>query len=316
MLKSQHKHPLYEINRSRNYPIIDAHTHAFGNRGLDLSSVIKTVRDPILLRRRHPEMFQTMLKGVDDLTEEMLEQMDQVGIERAVLQSRGIGTNEAVSEAVRKHPDRFIGLFRPVYNTRISGQQDALDYDELARNMDHWVNNLGLKGMGEIRVSRFSSESAPDKIANDLTPLLEVLAKHKLPIMFQTAWTQFGTPIYHGVPLFVDDLAERFPEVPFIITKMGRGYDALFEICLMIAFKHDNVYLDTVQSRPEHVARAVAEIGADRVIFGTDWEQTWAALNSPSDIYTRSIKIVDDSGISESEKEWVFGKTVSTLFKM
>ena len=119
MLKSQHKHPLYEINRSRNYPIIDAHTHAFGNRGLDLSSVIKTVRDPILLRRRHPEMFQTMLKGVDDLTEEMLEQMDLVGIEKAVLQSRGIGTNEAVSEAVRKHPDRFIGLFRPVYNTRI-----------------------------------------------------------------------------------------------------------------------------------------------------------------------------------------------------
>ena len=170
--------------------------------------------------------------------------------------------------------------------------------------------------MGEIRVSRFSSESAPDKIANDLTPLLEVLAKHKLPIMFQTAWTQFGTPIYHGVPVFVDDLAERFPEVPFIITKMGRGYDALFEICLMIAFKHDNVYLDTVQSRPEHVARAVAEIGADRVIFGTDWEQTWAALSSPSDIYTRSIKIVDDSGISESEKEWVFGKTASMLFKM
>ena len=137
MLKSQLKHPLYEINRSRNYPIIDAHTRAFGNRGLDLSGVIKTVRDPILLRRRHPEIFQTMLKGVDDLTEEMLEQMDQVGIERAVLQSRGIGTNEAVSAAVRKHPDRFIGLFRPVYNTRISGQQDALDYDELARDMDH-----------------------------------------------------------------------------------------------------------------------------------------------------------------------------------
>ena len=310
------KHPLYEINRSRSYPIIDAHTHAFGNRGLDLSDVIKTVRDPILLKRRHPEIFQTMLQGVDDLTEEMLDQMDQVGIQKAVLQSRGIGTNEAVSQAVSKHPDRFIGLFRPIYNTRISGQHDILDYDEMARNMDHWINNLGLKGMGEIRVSRFSSESAPDKIANDLTPLLEVLAKHKLPIMFQTAWTQFGTPIYHGVPVFVDDLAERFPEVPFIITKMGRGYDSLFDICLMIAFKNDNVYLDTVQSRPEHVARAVAEIGAERVIFGTDWEQTWAALTSPADIYTRSIKIVDDSGISESEKEWVFGKTASTLFKM
>jgi predicted TIM-barrel fold metal-dependent hydrolase len=144
--------------------------------------------------------------------------------------------------------------------------------------------------------------------------LLEILARHRMPIMFQTAWTQFGTPIYHGVPTFVDDLAERFPEVPFIITKMGRGYDALFEMCLLIAFKHDNVYLDTVQSKPAHVARAVAEVGAERVIFGTDWEQTWAALKTPADIYSRSLAIVDDSGITEAQKEWVLGKTAATLF--
>lgn len=300
----------------RSYPIIDAHTHPFGNRGLDLSPYIKTVRDPILLRRRQPALFQEMLKGTDDLTEEMLAAMDAAGIDKAVVQSRGIGTNEAVAEAVRRHPDRFVGLFRPVYNTRISGPQEAMDYKELAQSMRYWVKDLGLRGMGEIRVGRFSSESSPDKIARDLMPLLEVLAEHRMPIMFQTAWTQFGTPIYHGVPGFVDDLAERFPEVPFIITKMGRGYDALFEMCLLIAFKHDNVYLDTVQSKPAHVARAVAEIGADRVIFGTDWEQTWAALKTPEDIYTRSIAIVDQAGLTEAQKEWVFGKTAATLFNI
>lgn len=300
----------------RSYPIIDAHTHPFGNRGLDLSKVIKTVRDPILMRRRNPELFKEMLKGTDDLTEDMLREMDAAGIDKAIVQSRGIGTNEAVAEAVRRHPDRFVGLFRPVYNTRISGQQEPMDYPELARSMDYWVKELGLRGMGEIRVSRFSSESAPDKIARDLEPLIAILARHRMPIMFQTAWTQFGTPIYHGVPAFVDDLAEKFPEVPFIITKMGRGYDALFETCLLIAFKHDNVYLDTVQSKPEHVARAVAEVGAERVIFGTDWEQTWAALKTPEDIYSRSLAIVDDSGISEAQKEWVLGKTAATLFRI
>ncbi len=298
----------------RKYPIIDAHTHPFGNRGLDLSNDIKSVRDPILLRRRNPELFQTMLKGTDDLTEEMLAEMDVAGIDRAIIQSRGFGTTETLAQAVRKHPDRFVGLFRPIYNTRISGQQDALDYAELGRGMDYWVNELGLKGMGEIRVSRFSAESAPEKIARDLVPLLEILARHRMPIMFQTAWTQFGTPIYHGVPTFVDDLAEMFPQVPFIITKMGRGYDALFEMCLLIAFKHDNVYLDTVQSKPAHVARAVAEVGPERVIFGTDWEQTWAALKTPADIYARSLAIVDDSGITEAQKEWVLGKTAATLF--
>ena len=159
----------------RKYPIIDAHTHPFGNRGLDLSNHIKTVRDPVLLRRRNPALFQQMLKGTDDLTEEMLGEMDKAGIDRAIIQSRGIGTNEAVAQAVRRHPDRFTGLFRPIYNTRISGQQDALDYAELGRSMDYWVRDLGLKGMGEIRVSRFSAESAPEKIARDLTPLLEIL---------------------------------------------------------------------------------------------------------------------------------------------
>lgn len=298
----------------RQYPIIDAHTHPFGNRGLDLSPYIKTVRDPVNLRRKQPELFKEMLKGTDDLTEEMLAEMDAFGVSRAIIQSRGIGTNEDVAKAVKKHPDRFTGLFRPVYNTRISGQQDAMDYEDLARQMDYWIKDLGLKGMGEIRVSRFSSASAPDQIAKDLTPLLKVLSRHRMPIMFQTAWTQFGTPIYHGVPTFVDDLAEQFPEVPFIITKMGRGYDALFEMCLLIAFKHENVYLDTVQSKPGHVKKAVAEVGAERVIFGTDWEQTWAALKTPEDIYTRSLAVVDDAGLTEEQKEWVLGKTAATLF--
>jgi len=294
--------------------IIDMHTHPFGNRGLDLGPHIKSVRDPILMRRRNPEVFKEMLKGTDDLTEDLIVEMDKFGVDKAVIQSRGIGTNEDVARAVKKHPDRLAGLFRPVYNTSISGPQAPIDYAELGRQVDYWVKELKLKGMGEMRVGRYTSESAPDRIAKDLTPLFEILARHKMPIMFQTAWTQFGTPIYHGMPLFIDDLAERFPEVPIVITKMGRGYDFLFEMCLIVAFKHDNVYLDTVQSKPAHVARAVAEIGAERVMFGTDWEQTWSALKTPDDLYTRSLAIVNDSGISDAQKAWVLGKTAATLY--
>ena len=116
------------------------------------------------------------------------------------------------------------------------------------------------------------------------------------------------------MPLFLDVLAESFPEVPIVITKMGRGYDFLFEMCLIVAFKHDNVYLDTVQSKPAHVARAVAEIGPERVIFGTDWEQTWSALKTPEDLYTRSLAIVNESGITDAQKEWVLGRTAATLW--
>ena len=294
--------------------IIDAHTHPFGNRGLDLSPHIKTVRDPILMRRRNPEIFKEMLKGTDDLTEDLIAEMDTFGVAKALIQSRGVGTNEDVARAVKKHPDRLAGLFRPLYNTKLQGPQDPIDYPELGRNVEYWIKELGLKGMGEMRVGRYTTESAPDRIAKDLVPLFEILALHKMPIMFQTAWTQFGTPIYHGTPMFLDVLAESFPEVPIVITKMGRGYDYLFEMCLIVAFKHDNVYLDTVQSKPAHVKRAVEEIGPERVIWGTDWEQTWSALKTPADLYTRSLAIVNEAGLSESEKAWVFGGTAAKLW--
>jgi predicted TIM-barrel fold metal-dependent hydrolase len=294
--------------------IIDAHTHPFGNRGLDLSADIRTLRDPILLRRRNPDLWRLMNQGTDDLTDGLIQEMDAFGIDKAVIQSRGMGRNEDVALAVRKHPDRLVGLFRPVYNTRLTGQQEPIDYQELERQVGYWVTGLGLKGMGEIRVSRFSSESAPEKIARDLGPLMEILAPHRAPIMFQTAWTQFGTPIYHGIPLFVDNLAESFPEVPIIITKMGRGYDFLFDLCLMIAYKHDNVYLDSVQSKPEHISKAVSAIGAERIMFGTDWEQSWSAVKEPADLYTRSLAVVEDARLSEVQREWVLGKTAATLY--
>lgn len=299
----------------RTVRIIDSHTHPFGNGSLDLTKDIKSVRDAVLLRFRNPELWRSMFQGTDDLTDELIRDMDAYGIDKAVIQSRGVGgANEHVARAVRRHPNRLVGLFRPIYNVRDSGPQSKMDFKELGRQVDVWVAELGLKGMGEIRLSRFTSESAPEKIANDLIPLMEILARHRLPIMFLTAWTQFGTALYHCIPIFVDNLAEKFPEVPIIITKMGRGYDMLFEMCLLIAYKHENVYLDTVQTRPDHLARAVAEIGAERIMFGTDWEQTWRALKTPADLYTRSLAIVQKSGISAAQKEWVLGKTAATLY--
>ena len=157
-------------------------------------------------------------------------------------------------------------------------------------------------------------EKASEKIARDLAPLIEIIAKVKVPIMFHTGWTQWAIPIYHGMPLFIDDLAERFPEVPFIITKMGRGYHFLLEMAIMVAFKHNNVYFDTVQTLPEHVQRAVSDIGADRIMFGTDWSATWRTAKMEADIYTRSLDIVNKSGISDSDKEWILGKTAAKLY--
>ena len=99
---------------------------------------------------------------------------------------------------------------------------------------------------------------------------MDILNEHKIPVMFPTAWTQFGSPLYHGLPLFIDDLARRYPDNPIVLVKMGRGYSFIFEMALAVAFKHENIYFETSQAPAEHVKKAVSELGPERVVFGTD----------------------------------------------
>jgi len=171
-----------------------------------------------------------------------------------------------------------------------------------------------MRGFGEFSVRTFSEESDPVRIARDLMPVMEIINEYKIPVLIHTAWTQFGTRLHHGIPMFIDALAEQFPEIPFVLTKMGRGYEFIFEICLALATKRDNVYLDTVHSPAAHVARAIRDVGAERVIFGTDWDATWRPLNLPEGIYARSMAVIDEAGLSDDEKDQVLGKTAAALY--
>lgn len=150
--------------------------------------------------------------------------------------------------------------------------------DGFAETLRIQIGELGYWGVGACVNYIFSQSTTPDDVARDLMPVMEVIDQYRVPVMFSTAWNQFGRPVHKGIPYFVDDLAIAFPEVPFILTKMGRGYDFIFEVCLLIAFKHQNVYLDTVQAPARHIARAVKELGADRVLFGSDWDRAWREM--------------------------------------
>jgi len=228
-----------------------------------------------------------------------------------------------VVAAVKRHPDLFIGCFMTGAHDFYGGPNAAdsktpfskPDPGRFADMVAYNVEELGLKGMGEFAVQHFSRESSPHKIAEDLDPMMKVLSQYKIPVMVPTAWTQFGTRLYHGLPLFIDDLAERYPDVPIILVKMGRGYTFIFEMCLATAFKHENIYLETSQARPEHIRQAVSELGADRVVFGTDWTGTWRTLYLPKGgIYKASMETVEAAGLTAAEKERVYGGNTAAIF--
>jgi len=305
--------------------IIDIHCHPFGNAGCGIVDCIKTRRDAVLLRRRNPNMFAENWGTLHDESDALIEDMNAGGIDKAIIQpSVGEGP-EMVVAAVKRHPDRFVGCFMTGSFDFFGGVNspdsrkpfEKPDIGRFADTVKYNVEELKLKGMGEVAIGHFTRQSDPRGIAEDLYPMMDVLARYRIPVMFPTAWTQFGTRLYHGLPLFIDDLAERYPELPIVLVKMGRGYSFIFEMCLAVAFKHENIYLETSQARPEHIKQAVSELGANRVVFGTDWTGTWRALYArQGGIYKTNLQVVEAAGLTAEDKAWVCGRTTASLFNI
>lgn len=310
---------------------IDTHLHpvgacpALGN----LADKIKTMEDVIRLNSRYPDIYKARLTEEPvDISDALIETMDRHGITHAIIQQTvGRASNELVAETVKKHPDRFFGLMWVGRNDRQSQPADRRpgnfpSEEELAANRSRGaedvvrgVEELGLIGVGEIWVGRFTMETHPEKIARDMKPLMDMVAKYEIAIQIPTAWTQFPHGQFYGDPIWTDEIAYSYPEVPIILCKMGRRLHH-FETALCVATRNVNVYFDIVGTSAEHIRRAVDAIGADRIMFGTDWSPTWRWLSEPADMYTIQKKLLDDANLSESEREQIEWRTAAKVFKL
>jgi predicted TIM-barrel fold metal-dependent hydrolase len=145
---------------------------------------------------------------------------------------------------------------------------------------------------------------------------MRTVAKYGVPIQFPTAWSQFPGGLYYGNPFWVDEVAHRHPSVPIILTKMGRSITTYFDSALTVALRNVNIYFDVVGTCPEHLRIAVDKIGAERIMFGTDWSATWRWVSVPRDLYSLRLKVLEDAGLSESERDHILWRTAARLFKV
>lgn len=302
-------------------PIIDTHAHILGFPAFDdLEDEIRTPRDVLQFRRRFPDLFRAgRSQPAYDNSHHLLERMDRYGVTHAVVQpTSGNVTNDLVAEAVRAHPDRFVGLCGVGKVQRALGYADdpAESRAEAAREAERCLTELGLVGVGEVSVRAITREQHPERIAADFAPLMAVLARFAAPIQLPTAWTQYAGGLMYGDPLWVDELAARNPAVPIVLTKMGRSIQHLFDNALVVALRNDNVYFDTVGTTPAHLRRAVDELGSDRIMFGTDWSATWRWVREPGDVHQMRLATIDEAGLTAAEREDVLWRTAAKVFRI
>ena len=112
------------------------------------------------------------------------------------------------------------------------------------------------------------------------------------------------TPPY-SLPWSIALLAERHPDVKLVMIHMGHGHGVYIDASLKMAKRYPNLYLEmSGMPMPTKILEAYREVGADRILFGTDAPFHPAAVEE--------MKVLT-SGLTDAELEDVFYNNCAKL---
>lgn len=250
--------------------IIDAHVHigSLDSRSSHFGST--------------PKMFSA---------EDMIALMDKNGVDKVVTNPFGHMTTEREFEekngiivaAAKKYPNRIIP-FAKVNPWLDNGLQ----------LFERAIKDWGCKGLKLHPIS--DAFQANDDM---VFPYIEKAAKLKIPVQIHSH--QPGSQ-----PALIGDLADRFPEVTFIMAHMGMN---LYKDAIFVARILKNIVLETsAQPWTHRICKpAIEQIGPDRLVWGSD---------APLHHQEIEMKKVTMSGLNDEEKRKVLGENMKRILKL
>lgn len=184
----------------------------------------------------------------------LIESMDLLGINKMCISAlAGIGPdfiygNNWVEEVVKKKPNRFFGyiVINPNYPELIDKELEK-----------HWKKGI----MSAVKIHPETHDCSLE--GKEYFKLYEFLEK-KNGLLLSHVWG------INAVKNF-GKIAAIFPNVTFIMGHSGGEPKAIYE-AIEVANKNKNVYLDLTGSAHYQgiVELMVRQVGADRILFGTD----------------------------------------------
>ena len=158
--------------------------------------------------------------------EEFLADLDEAGIEKAVILSDSRTSPEQVSAFVRQEPERFIGFGYVKPTDEGASDEILMQREELGL--------FGLKLYPTTDGYRVDDEKA--------FRVYEAAAGIGMPIMFHHAgMPDPGDLLKHSDPALIDVVAHSFPDLKIVLAHLG--YPRVDET-LYVARKHRNVWCD------------------------------------------------------------------------
>ena len=195
-----------------------------------------------------------------------------------------ITASELIATMDRSGVDKALVWLKPPYNKNIEPENRAV-YEAMKANPDRifgfgWTNpNLGNEAARQAIRQCFEEygfygikfNGAQDGYVIDddrlVMPLIEEAAKYGKPIAFH-----IGADFYENThPYRLGRIAERFPEIQFLMVHMGgAGLPALDRSAVETAKRCANITLIGSAISEVALVRAIQALGPNRVCFGSD----------------------------------------------
>ncbi len=231
--------------------------------------------------------------------EELLANMDQAGIERAVLRAwcgpdGWIISNDEIAEIVARNPKRFLGL----------ATVDLLRPVEAVRELERAVQDLGMSG---LFILPWMWNLPPND--RHYYPLYVKCIELGVPFCCQVGHTGPLRPSEPGRPIpYLDDVALTFPDLTVVGGHIGHPWtDEMIDL----AWKYPNVYIDTSAHLPRYYPPTLVHFmnsyGQDKVLWGTNYPML------PVD---RCREQVEDLGLKPEAKEKFLRLNAQRVFKL
>ena len=262
-MKANQEPRIHDLMNTKDYQIIDAHCH---------------------IGSYYP--IPVLYGDADDL----VAGMDRVGVEKICISSCiGISNdffegNNMVAQAIKKYPDRLIGMASINANKKDSIEKELIRcFDELEMSMIKLHPNF----------------SGCPMTCDNYEIVYEFASERKLAIL-NHSWQDYQ---------LLDKLSEKYPDVRFIQAHTAGGWGGKSkDMFLEVARNKNNVFVDIASSIAYYGAfeKLVEYLGPDKIIFGSDYP-----LQSLE--YQLGRVLYSDIGVKNKQK--ILGENMLKVFR-
>lgn len=268
--------------------VVDAHVHVYLKKHFP-ENMTEGVADQyavaLSLKREDIIKGPLMQDMFDGNPDKLIKEMNEAGIDKSVVFGVDFGKdsipglrlasdaddwNKYVLDALRKYPDRLVGLI--AVDPRRKNATEIID-----RGLKEW----GMKG---IKIYPPTGFYPSDEVC---TPLYKKAIDYGVPVLSHTG--PVAGPFYmkYTHPVYIDEVAAKFPELKIIMAHAGWG--VWLDAVISVLVTRPRVYTDISawgqtfhhydQAYLVHSLRRLVNVAPARVLFGSDWGLAKTALS-------------------------------------